>query len=208
MRQILCFGDSNTFGYTPDGDRYPRDVRWTGALQKLLGEDYYVIEEGMGGRTTVLDDPYEPDRNGLRFLPAALQSHKPLDLVIICLGTNDCKSHFAANPEMTARGVEMLGETVEAFFFTEKKKAPRILILSPVPMGEDLEKCPFASYNRESIEKSKALAGYYEQVAKSHGWLFFDLAEVGKAGSDQLHMDAESHKRAAEALEKLITENL
>ena len=88
MKTILCFGDSNTFGTNPAGGRHPRNVRWTGRLQKLLGEDYYVIEEGMGGRTTVWDDPLEPNRNGLRFLPVALQSHQPLDMVGPVLSSN------------------------------------------------------------------------------------------------------------------------
>ena len=80
---ILCFGDSNTFGSNPEGGRYPREIRWPGRLQILLGSDDYVIEEGMGGRTTVWDDPLEPNRNGLSALPIALLSHKPLDLVIL-----------------------------------------------------------------------------------------------------------------------------
>ena len=103
-KHILCYGDSNTFGTNPTHCpiRHPLHVRWTGRLQSLLGPNYRLIEEGMGGRSTVWDDPLEPGRNGLTFLPVALQSHRPLDLVILSLGTNDCKSIFHASPRVIA----------------------------------------------------------------------------------------------------------
>ncbi|MFQ7098513.1 MAG: GDSL-type esterase/lipase family protein [Christensenellales bacterium] len=81
-KNILCFGDSNTFGSNPSGGRWDRTKRWPGRLQQLLGEDYYVIEEGCGGRTTSFDDTLELDKNGRRALPVAL-ARWPLDLVII-----------------------------------------------------------------------------------------------------------------------------
>jgi lysophospholipase L1-like esterase len=93
LKTILCFGDSNTWGWIPgpDGDRYPPEVRWPGVLQERLGDNYRVVEEALNGRMTVWDDPYEPvhDKNGKRHLAVALESHKPIDLVILMLGTND-----------------------------------------------------------------------------------------------------------------------
>lgn len=60
MKSILCFGDSNTWGWNPgNASRYSLDQRWPGLLMKELGPDYYVIEEGLSGRTTVCDDPVE-----------------------------------------------------------------------------------------------------------------------------------------------------
>ena len=111
MINILCFGDSNTFGTNPKGGRHSWNTRWPGRLQVLLGPEYYVIEEGMGGRTTVWDDPLEPGRCGIQALPMALQSHKPLDLVILFLGTNDCKAHFHASPRVITKGMENLCHT-------------------------------------------------------------------------------------------------
>ena len=99
MKTILCYGDSNTYGLKSDlVSRYPRNVRWTGILQEKLGSEYYVIEEGLGGRTTVWDDPVEDYKNGKKYLLPCLDSHKPLDLVIIMLGTNDLKSRFSVTP--------------------------------------------------------------------------------------------------------------
>lgn len=95
MTTILCYGDSNTYGYNPvNGLRYPKDVRWTGVLQKMLGEEYEVIEEGCNGRTTVFEDAKEPWKAGLGYLRPCLNTHKPIDFVIMMLGSNDLKGCF------------------------------------------------------------------------------------------------------------------
>src|ERR671917_870887 len=95
MRTVLCYGDSNTWGYDPaTRERFPPHVRWTGVLATLLGAEYRVIEEGLNGRTTRWDDPIEPGRNGLTYLRPCIESHKPLDLMVIMLGTNDLKRRF------------------------------------------------------------------------------------------------------------------
>lgn len=203
MINILCFGDSNTFGTNPAGGRHDRDKRWPGVLQQLLGSNYYVIEEGMGGRTTVHDDPFEPGRCGKAALPVALQSHKPLDLVILSLGTNDCKLNFNLTPELVARGAEILCQMVKDFDYGFCRP-PKILLVSPIHMGEKLEKCPFASFDAGSVERTKNLAPWFEAAAKRQGCLFFDAASVAGSGSDQLHMDEEGHRKLAEALEKMI----
>ena len=103
MTTILCYGDSNTYGYNPvNGLRYPKDVRWTGVLQKLLGEQYAVIEEGCNGRTTVFEDIAEPWKAGLGYLKPCLNTHKPIDFVIMMLGSNDLKRMFHATAKEIA----------------------------------------------------------------------------------------------------------
>ena len=109
MTTILCYGDSNTYGYNPvNGLRYPKDVRWTGVLQKLLGEQYAVIEEGCNGRTTVFEDIAEPWKAGLGYLKPCLNTHKPIDFVIMMLGSNDLKRMFHASAKEIADGAEQL----------------------------------------------------------------------------------------------------
>ena len=110
MKSVLCFGDSNTWGYDPDASlaspfpiRHPHDVRWTGVLARELGAGWRVIEEGQNGRTTVFEDPLTPHRKGLDYLPAALESHKPLDAVVLMLGTNDLKVIFSAPANQIAK---------------------------------------------------------------------------------------------------------
>ena len=95
MKNILCYGDSNTWGYIPGGKgRYEYAVRWTGAAQRLLGDGYRIIEEGLNGRTTVFDSPFDGSvLNGKSHLMCCLMSHAPLDAVVIMLGTNDLMPH-------------------------------------------------------------------------------------------------------------------
>ncbi len=210
MKTILCFGDSNTNGSNPDKGpaRHPYDVRWPGRLQRLLGEDYYVIEEGLGGRTTVWDDPLEADRCGKDFLPAALRTHRPLDLVILSLGTNDCKSIFSANARTITRGMGVLVNMVKSFDYGPDGRVPQILLVSPIHMGPDIANSIFETFDEESAEKVKQLAGLYENLAAQTGCGFLDAAKVAGPGSDQLHMDGESHRRLAEALVPVIREML
>lgn len=112
MKNVLCFGDSNTYGYDPAGMRdgtavrYAQDVRWCGVAQRDLGEGWHVIEEGLNGRTTVRDDMCHLDTNlnGIRALPMLLEAHKPLDAIVIMLGTNDCKTVFGVTASDIARG--------------------------------------------------------------------------------------------------------
>lgn len=108
-KNILCFGDSNTYGYSPEGTgRYPRQERWTGILAQRLGPAYRILEEGLCGRTTVWEDPIEGDKCGIRHLPSCIASHTPLDLVIIMLGTNDFKQRFHVTASDIALSMERL----------------------------------------------------------------------------------------------------
>ena len=91
MKRILCFGDSNTYGYRPDtGERYPEDIRWTGILKNRLRErGIEIIEEGLVGRTTVFEDSLRMGRRGIDYLVPLLESHAPIDKLVLMLGTND-----------------------------------------------------------------------------------------------------------------------
>lgn len=130
MINIMCFGDSNTYGVDPvTGNRLERYQRWPGILQKILGEEYYIIEEGLGGRTTVWEDPLAEDRNGIKSLKMLLDSHSPLDWVILMLGTNDLKYHFSALPTDVAAGMEKLVVTILHHVYKENEHPPKILLL-------------------------------------------------------------------------------
>lgn len=209
MKNILCFGDSNTFGTNPKGGRHSRDVRWSGVLQKLLGDDYYVIEEGMGGRTTVWDDPYEPNRCGKKALPIALQSHKPLDLVIVCLGTNDCKEYFHAPAHMTAKGAELLCNMIRNYEYGPAFPVPQILLIAPIHIGDDVMNSAYKSFGYDAPAKSKEFGKYYKEVAERLGCLYLDASTVAvPSETDQLHMDPESHRALAEAVCEIVKVSL
>ena len=201
MKNILCFGDSNTFASHPLGGRHPYDVRWTGRLQALLGAEYRVIEEGLGGRTTVFEDQISPGRNGRAALPAAIATHNPIDLIVMMLGTNDLKAQYHATMWDLGRAMEQLMHIIDAYEYAPHYKKPQVLLVSPIEVGEGIEDSPFGCFTREAVDKSRLFAKEYAPVAEKYGAHFFDAASVAyPSREDQLHMDAESHRALADAL--------
>ena len=149
MTTILCYGDSNTYGYNPvNGLRYPKDVRWTGVLQKLLGEQYAVIEEGCNGRTTVFEDIAEPWKAGLGYLKPCLNTHKPIDFVIMMLGSNDLKRMFHASAKEIADGAEQLVSIIKEFTKEKQGFMPKVILVSPPEIGADIATSEFARHTR------------------------------------------------------------
>lgn len=207
MRNILCYGDSNTYGYNPEnGLRYPKDVRWTGHLQSLL-EDDIIIEEGCNGRTTVTEDPNEPWKNGLDYLKPCLNSHKPVDLVILMLGTNDLKEYFHKTAEQIASDAGILVDTIKSFTELKQGFVPTIILVSPPQVGEDMPNSPFSnSFTPRSLAESKLFAQYFKAVAKQKDCIFFDAATcVEPSKEDSLHLTASGHIALAEALYQVIS---
>lgn len=169
MKTILCYGDSNTYGLKSDlVSRYPRNVRWTGILQEKLGSEYYVIEEGLGGRTTVWDDPVEDYKNGKKYLLPCLDSHKPLDLVIIMLGTNDLKSRFSVTPFDIGASMENLVKTIIKSDAGVDFQPPKILLVTPVPIHSVGRAMDLDLMIPDMENRSKALSYYYEDIAKRY----------------------------------------
>jgi lysophospholipase L1-like esterase len=203
MKTILCYGDSNTHGtkaidfnlletsFIPSDYRYARQQRWTGVLQKELGSDFLIIEEGLNSRTTVFDDPIEGiHKNGLTYLCPCLESHAPLDLVILMLGTNDLKTKFSVSAYDIAMGTGVLIDTIQKSGTGLNGKKPKILVLCPPPLGKlsylkDL-------FGEEGIEKSKKLAMYYEKVTQLYGCYFLDVGKIIKTSViDGVHYEPE-----------------
>ena len=209
MKNILCFGDSNTFASHPLGGRHPYDVRWTGRLQALLGAEYRVIEEGLGGRTTVFEDQISPGRNGRTALPMAIGTHHPLDLIIVMLGTNDLKEQYHVTTWDLARAMEQLMHIIDAYEYAPHYQKPQVLLVSPIEVGEDIENSPFGCFTRAAIAPSKEFAKIYAPVAEKYGAHFFDAASVARpSAEDQLHMDESSHRALADALAVKVREIL
>ena len=204
MKNILCFGDSNTWGYEPlVARRYPADVRWTGVLQNSLGSDYRVIEEGLNGRTTFINEDERPLRSGSDVLPIILESHRPLDLAIIMLGTNDLKLEFNLTVAEISQGAKTLCEFVMNSEYLEDHP-PEILLISPTHIGHNIlpEDKEFFDQARG---KSLQFAEHFEKAAAELGVHFLDAARVVKVSEvDGVHWDANQHKAFGEFLSGLI----
>ena len=190
---VLCFGDSNTWGYAPStAARYASDVRWTGVLRAALGAGCSVIEEGLSGRTTVFDDPITPGRRGDDMLPRLCESHAPLDLVVIMLGTNDFKHRCNANPWDIAKGMEKLALLASLPAYGHEGRAPGVLLVAPPPLARLSE---FAESFEGGSEKSLKLAPYVEGFARGLGCGFLDAGRFVKCSDlDGIHLDPEAHR--------------
>ncbi|HUS84416.1 MAG TPA: GDSL-type esterase/lipase family protein, partial [Anaerolineales bacterium] len=136
MITLLCFGDSNTWGFNPaTGERYPLDVRWPGVLRNELGDGYRVIEDGVNGRTAVGGNLLNGFNNGKTDLNPSLASHCPLDLVILMLGTNDLIKRFSGSPDDVGRGIDVLLAIIHQSGAGPGGSAPAVLLLAPPPIG-------------------------------------------------------------------------
>ena len=210
MKRILCFGDSNTWGAVPgDNSRYPAEVRWTGVLQKELGRDYLVIEEGLGGRTTVFDDPIEEKLSGLAYFRPCCLSQAPLDLVILMLGTNDLKTRFGVEPVTIAYGLQRFLNVLAAPDL--EGNPPEVLLAAPVLIDPSYKKHPLfhAMFGEDAYERSLKFKDAYREFAKTAGISFINAADYGRASElDGLHMDPESHQRLGKALADRVREIL
>ena len=201
MKKILCYGDSNTYGYIPGtGKRYPWGVRWTSILNEKLGfENYRVVEEGLCERTTVFEDPLRDGRCGVKAFPAVLETHAPsdTDVVVIMLGTNDCKSVYGASAEFVGRGAARLIRQIRAY--SEKVK---VLLVSPIHLGEKVwQKDYDPEFNKNSIEVSRKLADEYRKISESENVFFLDASQYASPSeTDQEHMDEDGHRRFAQAI--------
>lgn len=192
MKTILCYGDSNTWGWNPISEsRFEKDVRWPGVLQQELGEDYEVISEGLPGRTTVWTDPIEGHMSGKDYLIPCLRSHRPIDLVIILLGTNDLKHRFAVTAFDIAQGVGHLVNLIRQSESGPGTRSPLVLILIPPPLGK-LSK--FAEMFAGGVEKSKNFSQQYKRVAELLACPYLDTSKhIVSSDADGVHFDANAH---------------
>ena len=200
MKTVLCYGDSNTWGSDPEtGERFAPDVRWPGVLARELGEGYRVVEEGLPGRTTVRDDPVEgAHKNGRTYLRACLESHRPVDLVTVMLGTNDLKGRFGASASDIAQGAAVLAEMAHNSGCGPGGGAPAVLLIAPPPVGRLTE---MAEMFEGSEEKSARFAGHYRYFAEQKGCGFLEAgAVIASSDVDGIHLGAEAHRKLGEAV--------
>jgi lysophospholipase L1-like esterase len=191
--------------------RFSKAERWPGVLQRELGEEYEVIEEGNGGRTTVWDDPIEGPKNGKTYLGPCLDSHQPLDLVIIMLGTNDLKARFSVPASDIAKGAGVLVDIAQRrVFYNPEWSPPQVLLLAPPPVLDDDELPEFFEEMFEgAAEKSRKFGKYYQEVAEQFGCEFLDTSEVIVSSPvDGVHFDAEEHEKLGKAVAEKVREIL
>lgn len=217
MKQILCFGDSNTWGY--DGEsrkRFPWGKRWTSLLQEKFDSEKpsaltkkavtaRIIEEGLCGRTTIFEDPLREGRRGTALLPTLLETHEGIDAVILMLGTNDCKTVFGASAEVIGMGITRLLEQIQRY----APKA-RVLLISPIYLGEKVWQEGFdKEFSPDSVKVSKELEKVYQRIAREKQVEFLPAAAyVSCCVADQEHMNAQGHQIFASVVYEKLSKML
>lgn len=214
QKTILCFGDSNTWGFIPGSDceRYAPGIRWPGVMAAALGSGYRIVEEAQNGRMTAWDDPTEPFVNkcGATHLPVVLESQKPIDLAILMLGTNDLKNHMNHNAWAIAEGMGALVDIVLASDAGPAKSAPRVLVVAPVPVHPEA-KCPFGRLFDRAAPLSRELAAAYREIADDRAVAFLDAgAHASCPATDCIHIDDTGHaaigRAMADAVRRLLAD--
>ena len=219
MKKILCYGDSNTWGFIPGSldlatgymERYPRHIRWTGQLQERLGHDYLVIEEGLCGRNTNIGNP--PDlggesSNGKMYLPPCLLSHAPLDWVVLMLGSNDFKTSLNRSAEDVAFGLEELIRIIQSSTSgLDMRNPPQILLIAPSFLNT--QQGMFSDIFNGASEKSKALPALCEKLAEKYNCEYLDMSlHMTMSEVDGLHIDENNQILFSKLVyEKLLREN-
>jgi lysophospholipase L1-like esterase len=205
--RILAFGDSLTWGRLPGRpDRHGDDVRWPRVLEKALGGYATVIEEGLNGRRIALEDPLRPYRSGMALLPLFLESHAPLDLVILMLGTNDCQRQHSLSAFDVARSMRALAQLAQRPPVEPGMPVPEVLIVSPPLVRKPDDPGHEAHFVMEGApEKMAQLAGFYRRIADEIGASFFDAAAVATvSGEDGIHLDAQNTRAIGLALAPVV----
>ncbi len=224
--RVMCYGDSNTWGWIPvengfPSTRYGSDVRWTGVLQKDLGNKFKVIEEGLNGRTAGVDDyangldisiTADLNLNGRPTLLPVLKTQMPVDVLVIMLGTNDVKPYLKQTPEKISESIKILVNMAKKCNANKETewlayKAPKILVVSPAPVKKGVSEGMNEMFKGGDIT-SKQLASLYAKVAQEEGVDFFDASSIITVadGIDGVHLSAESHNKLGKALAQKIKE--
>ncbi|MDD3049265.1 MAG: GDSL-type esterase/lipase family protein [Bacilli bacterium] len=207
--KILCYGDSNTWGHIPEsGNRFNEMQRWPKLLQHMLKDSCEVIEDGLCGRCASFVDSVKPYRHGISTLRTSLEVNQPIDLVILMLGTNDLKASFSANAVAVSNGIKEMVQIIKnKYIFNKHMSSPQVLIISPIYIREGFQNVNRIKeqFDQNSFDVAHQLASFYKEIAEMYDCEFMDAAQYAQASPiDCIHMDAENHKKLAEAIYQKI----
>jgi lysophospholipase L1-like esterase len=199
-RRIVCFGDSNTWGYDASTqERFPEGIRWTSILGELLGDEFQVVEEGLSGRTAVMDDPLFEGLNAYSYIYPCLMSHAPLELVLIMLGTNDTKERFHLTSYNIAQGIVRLALKAKNTPVGPSGSIPKVLVIAPPPIGKGYYDTEIGKpMGKDCDVKSEELSTFLKDLLEDIDIEFLDTKDTVRMNQiDYMHLDAEGHRLLA-----------
>ena len=211
MKSVLAYGDSLVWGRNAsNGGQHKFEDRCPNVLGASL-ENVKVWEAGLGGRTTNLDFPGLPERNGLKHLPVALLQAAPLDLVILALGTNYTFAEPSRKPQDTVNAMRSLITTARDLptapgSSVPNTNPPKVMIVSP-------PNClPLSSVTGEGFPELDKLTRWLPELAKLYGELaieqntyFADAAKLCEPDPvDGLHLDVKNTRKLGVGIAKIL----
>ena len=206
MKKVLCFGDSNTYGFVPEKcTRYDKNTRWTGVLQALCGSDFSIIEGGCNNRTAFVDNPAGVEQTGYKILPEYFTKDY-FDIVVLAIGINDLQLFFRPTLEEFEQGIEKLIQITKNL--SPKSK---IILICPSKLNlAGINNGIFSyQFDKISVEKSGKLSPIYKSLAEKYKCHFIDLNNIVDVSPlDGLHFSAESPKTIAENLYKNLKQTI
>ena len=200
MKKILCYGDSNTFGYNPcDASRYDTHTRWTAVLQNILGNEYKVIEEGMCDRTGIADNDKGFLFSAQRHFPKLMPKTKEVDILVLWIGTNDLQFKYNLSLEQIEKGLEKL-------IIIAQNYAKKIILIPSVELSDNILDGYFrCQFDSESVLKSKEMSKIYKKLRRIYNLEYFDINEfVRPSEADGLHYDTKGHTIIAQKLSEFL----
>lgn len=203
-RRIVCYGDSLTWGVDSftavaedarkiGANRFGSSTRWPRVAASVLGNEFEVLEEGLNGRTTIHHDPLmaEYETNGRQTMAAIMHSHKPIDCVVLMLGTNDLKCHLGLTPFQVANGAGILVSDLQAMQIWGDQ--PNIILVAPPLIFDKLE-WGFVG----ARAKSAACPALYRDQAKARACDYLDASKTIEipdptvSGGDGIHLSPQN----------------
>ena len=198
MKKILCFGDSNTYGYIPvSGERYDENTRWAGILKQKLLSDYEVIEAGVNNRNGFVESNCGENLTGYKVLPKYL-SENP-DIVVLAIGINDVQKFYRPDLSTISAGLESMVKSII-------DSGAKLVLISPPVLNDDVLRGNFSfQFDEESVSTSKRLPALYEEIAKSYNCHYIDLNKhVYPSKEDGLHYTKGGHSTIANLIYNCI----
>ena len=211
MKRILCFGDSNTWGYISGSNhqRYNENERWTKLLQKFLGAEFEVIEEGLNSRTLCSQDKRKGKEftNGFSYLIPCLQTHDKVDAVVLMLGTNELKFAYNNTPQNIFQMFLKYVDIITNYKSQIDGCVSKLIVCGVPPIDDTTTYCITENKFVNASKMRPELNNLMRDFCHKQKILFVDNSDL-KVGIDGVHLTLESHKILAKKLEKLVLENL
>ena len=208
--RILCFGDSLTWGFDPkEKIRMSDENRYTAQLQSMLGDEYMVIEEGQNGRTIATDDPAEGEKNGLKYIVPCMETHNPIDLITVMLGSNDLKKKFGYSSMDIAGEMQIMLEKIQTYNTFRMNGRMKVLLIAPPAVAKSaLDPWLSECFDLENASRvARELPDWYKQLSEMYNLEFLDANEVARVSEiDGIHIDGENQRKLAKAIYDKVCE--